>query len=247
MHRRTVRGLGELLRDPAPARPRPLALVGRGVVVDAFARALLANGGDRRALAPLAAAGPEQLRGCVAVIACGLSRDAVRALARARRPFVVALLRGDDRYAWGTLPGVGAANAIPPLADGSPDIDTALHRLAARLGPEDAVEVATRLPVFAPLIETEHAAAAARLAALMALRGRRSGALTLLQARTSVTAARAAGLPGGAARMADVAGAVGAGLALREAGRRVPSRLERAAIAYAGTLLVLGVQRGVRR
>ena len=58
-------------------------------MVDAFARALLAGGGDRRALAPLAAAGPDQLRGCVAVIACGLSRDAVRALARARRPFVV--------------------------------------------------------------------------------------------------------------------------------------------------------------
>src|SRR4051794_10203349 len=73
MDRRTVRGLGELLRDPAPTRRRPLALVGRGVVVDAFARALLANGGDRRALAPLAAAGPEQLRGCVAVIACGQS------------------------------------------------------------------------------------------------------------------------------------------------------------------------------
>jgi len=247
MDRRTVRGLGELLRDSAPGRPRPLALVGRGVVVDAFARALLAGGGDRRALAPLAAAGPDQLHGCVAVIACGLSRDAVRALARARRPFVVALLRGDDRYAWGALPGVGAANAIPPLADGSPDIDTALRRLAARLSPDEAVELATRLPVFAPLVETEHAAAVARLAALLALRGRSSGAMTLLQARAAVTGARAAGLPGGTARMADVALAAGAALALREAGRRVPSRLGRAAIAYAGTLVVLGVQRGVRR
>jgi hypothetical protein len=101
--------------------------------------------------------------------------------------------------------------------------------------------------VFAPLVESEHAAAAARLAALLALRGRSSGALTLLQARTAVTAARAAGLPGGAARMADVAFAAGAGLALREAGRRVPSRLERAAIAYGGTLLVLAAQRSVRR
>ena len=146
MDRRTVRGLGELLREPAPARPRPLALVGRGVVVDAFARALLAGGGDRRALAPLAAAGPDQLRGCVAVIACGLSRDAIRSLARARRPFVVVLLRGDDRYAWGTLPGVGAANAIPPLADGSPDIDTALRRLAARLVPDDAASSLSACP-----------------------------------------------------------------------------------------------------
>jgi len=60
--RRTAIALGGLLREPEPARPRPLALVGRGVVVDAFARALLAAGGDRRALAPLAAAGPEQLR-----------------------------------------------------------------------------------------------------------------------------------------------------------------------------------------
>ena len=247
MDRRTVRALGELLRDPAPTRPRPLALVGRGVVVDAFARALLAGGGDRRALAPLAAAGPEQLRGCVAVIACGLSRDAVRALARARRPFVVSLLRGDDRYAWGTLPGVGAANAIPPLADGSPDIETAIRRLAARLQPDEAIELASRLPVFAPLVEAEHAAAAARMAALLALRGRPGGAITVLQARAAVGAARAAGLPGGAARMADVAFSAGAGMALREAGRRVPSRLERAAVAYGGTLLVLAAQRSVRR
>jgi hypothetical protein len=247
MDRRTVRGLGELLRDPAPSHRRPLALVGRGVVVDAFARALLAGGGDRRALAPLAAAGPEQLRSCVAVIACGLSRDAVRALARARRPFVVVLLRGDDRYAWGTLPGVGAANAIPPLADGSPDIDTALRRLAARLDHDDAVELATRLPVLAPLIETEHAAAAARRAALLALGGRTGGAITVTQARATVAGARVAGLPGGAARIADVVVTAGAGILLREAGRRVPSRLGRAAIAYAGTLVVLGLQRGVRR
>ena len=247
MDRRTVRGLGELLREPAPARPRPLALVGRGVVVDAFARALLAGGGDRRALAPLAAAGPDQLRGCVAVIACGLSRDAIRSLARARRPFVVVLLRGDDRYAWGTLPGVGAANAIPPLADGSPDIDTALRRLAARLVPDDAAELAVRLPVMAPLIEAEHAAGAARWAALLALRGGSSGAITLVQARAAVTGARAAGLPPGAARLPDLALTTGAGMVLREAGRRVPSRLGRAALAYVGTLVVLGLQRGVRR
>ena len=79
--------------------------------------------------------------------------------------------------------------------------------------------------MFAPLVETEHAAAAARLAALLALRGRPSGAITVVQARAAVSAARAAGLPGGAARMADVAFAAGAGMALREAGRRVPSRL----------------------
>ncbi len=247
MDRRTVRGLGELLRDPAPSRPRPLALVGRGVVVDAFARALLAEGADRRALAPLAAAGPDQLRGCVAVIACGLSRDAIRSLARARRPFVVALLRGDDRYAWGALPGVGAANAIPPLADGSPDVEAVLRRLAARLDPDDAVELGLRLPVLVPLIESEHASAAARRAALLALRGRRGGTMTVTQARAAVTGARVAGLPPGAARLPDVAITAGAGMLLREAGRRVQWRLGRAAIAYAGTLVVLGVQRGVRR
>ena len=147
-------------------------------MVDAFARALLAGGGDRRALAPLAAAGPDQLRGCVAVIACGLSRDAVRSLARARRPFVVALLRGDDRYAWGTLPGVGAANAIPPLADGSPDIDTALRRLAARLEPDDAVELATACRCSRRWSRPSTPPAAARWAALLALRGRSSGAIT---------------------------------------------------------------------
>ena len=76
------------------------------------------------------------------MIACGLSRDAVRTLARARRPFVVALLRGDDRYAWGTLPASAPPMPIPPLADGSPDIDTALRRLAARLEPDDAIELA---------------------------------------------------------------------------------------------------------
>ena len=62
-----------------------------------------------------------------------------------------------------------------------------------------------------------------------------------------MTGARVAGLPPGAARLADVAVSTGAGLVLREAGRRIPSRLGRAAIAYAGTLVVLGLQRGVRR
>src|SRR3954470_3859893 len=183
MDRRTVFGLAHLLQADEPAS-RPLALVGRGVVVDAFARALLAEGGDRRALAPLPAAGPEQLRGCVAVIGCGLSRDAVRAIARARRPVVLSLLRGDDRYGYGTLPHVGALNALPPHRDGTPDIDGALRRLAARLEPEDAVALARRLPALAPLIEDAFAGRTAGVAAALALRGRPAGAITLLQART---------------------------------------------------------------
>jgi hypothetical protein len=69
----------------------------------------------------------------------------------------------------------------------------------------------------------------------------------VIQARTAVTAARVAGLPAGAPRLPDVALTAGAGILLREAGRRVPSRLGRAALAYAGTLVVLGMQRGVRR
>lgn len=247
MDRRTAIALGGLLREPDAARPRPLALVGRGVVVDAFARALLAAGGDRRALAPLAAAGPEQLRGCVAVIGCGLSREGARTIARARRPFVLSLLRGDDRYAFGTLPHVGALNAVPPLADGAPDIDETLRRLVTRLDPDDAIELARRLPVLAALVEEVGAYRAAGTAALLALRGRPSGAITLLQARAAVDAARVSGLDAGQARVPDVAIAAGAGIALREAGRRVRSRPARAALAYAGTLTVLGLQRAIRR
>jgi hypothetical protein len=244
--RRTVMGLAQLLQEQEPA-PRPLALVGRGVVVDAFARALLVGGGDRRALAPLPAAGPDQLRACIAVVGCGLSRDSVRAIVRARRPVVLSLLRGDDRYAFGTLPRVGALNAVPPAADGSPDIEGTLRRLAARLDPEDAVDLAQRLPALAPLIEEAFAARAANVAAALALRGRPGGAITLLQARTAVVSARLAGLEGGQARLPDLAVAAGAGILLREAGRRLPSRLGRAALAYGGTHAVLAVQRAVRR
>lgn len=247
MDRRTAMGLAELLREEPELPPRPLALVGRGVVVDTFARALLTAGGDRRALAPLPAAGPDQLRGCIAVIACGLSRDAVRSLARARRPIVVSLLRGDDRYAWGVLPGIGAANAVPPLRDGTPDIAEVLRRLAARLDTADALELAARLPVLRPQLEDASDGAAARLAALLALRGRPGGAITILQARTAVANARIAGLAGGQSRLPDIAFAAAAGLALREAGRRLPTRFERAALAYTGTLAVLRAQRNVRR
>jgi hypothetical protein len=246
MDRRTVFGLAQLLQAEEPAA-RPLALVGRGGVVDAFARALLQDGGDRRALAPLPAAGPDQLRGCIAVIGCGLSRDAVRSIARARRPVVLSLLRGDDRYGFGTLPHIGARNALPPAADGTPDIDGTLRRLAARLEPEDAVELAQRLPALAPLIEQAFAARTAAVAAAFALRGRPGGAITLLQARTAVVSARLAGLEGGQARLPDLAIAAGAGILLREAGRRLPSRLGRAALTYGGTHAVLAVQRAVRR
>jgi len=217
------------------------------VVVDAFARALLGAGGDRRALAPLAAAGPEQLRGCVGVIGCGLSREAVRGLARARRPFALSLLRGDDRYAFGTLPHVGALNAVPPLADGSPDVDETLRRLVGRLELEDAVELSRRLPALAPLVEEVVGYRAAAVAAALALRNRPGAAITLVQARAAIGAARVSGLAGGTARMPDLAMAAGAGMVLREAGRRVPSRLARAALAYGGTLTVLGLQRAVRR
>jgi hypothetical protein len=51
----------------------------------------------------------------------------------------------------------------------------------------------------------------------------------------------------GQARMPDLAIAAGAGITLREVGRRVRSRPARAALAYAGTLAVLGLQRAVRR
>jgi hypothetical protein len=245
--RRTAIALGGLLREPDAARPRPLALVGRGVVVDAFARALLAAGGDRRALAPLAAAGPEQLRGCVAVVGCGLSRDAVRALARARRPFALSLLRGDDRYAFGTLPHVGALNAVPPLPDGSPDVDETLRRLVGRLEPDEATELAQRLPALAPLVEEVGAYRAAAAAAALALRGRPGGAITVVQARAALDAARVSGFEMGQARMPDLAIAAGAGITMREVGRRVRSRPARAGLAYAGTLAVLGLQRAVRR
>jgi len=247
MDRRLVMGLAQLLQEPAEARPRPLALVGRGVVVDAFARALLAAGGDRRALAPLAAAGPEQLRGCLGVIGCGLSRDAARTVARARRPFALSLLRGDDRYAFGTLPHVGALNAVPPLADGTPDVDETLRRLVGRLDLEDAIELSGRLPALAPLVEEVIAYRAAGVAAMLALRDRPGTAIMLGQARAAIGAARVSGLEPGTARMPDIAVAAGAGMVLREAGRRIPSRLARAALAYGGTLAVLGLQRAVRR
>ena len=147
----------------------------------------------------------------------------------------------------GRCPHVGALNAVPPLADGAPDVDETLRRLVARLDPDDAIELARRLPVLAALVEEVGAYRAAGTAALLALRGRPGSAITLVQARAAVDAARVSGLAAGQARVPDVAIAAGAGIALREAGRRITSRPARAALAYAGTLTVLGLQRAVRR
>ena len=137
---------------------------------------------------------------------------------------------------------------MPPLADGAPDIDETLRRLVARLDPDDAIELARRLPALAALVEEVGAYRAAGTAALLALRGRPGCAITLVQARAAVDAARVSGLAAGQARVPDVAIAAGAGIAPAGGGpaHHIAARRGQRC-AYAGTLAVLGLQRAVRR
>ncbi len=245
MDRRHAFALLRLVQDDDEPPRRPLALVGRGAFVDAFARTLLAGGGDRRALAPLPAAAPAELAGCAAVVACGLSLAQARLVAAARRPWVAALAPGDDRHLFGALPHLGAWNAVPPLDDGTPDVATALARLAARLERLDAVVLAQRLPALVPATTRAREAVAARRAGGLALAGRPGGSITLTQALALIDDARSRGSAAGPARLPEIATAIGAGLLAREAGRRLPSRFVRAALAYGVTRAVLRCSRAM--
>jgi hypothetical protein len=241
-----VIALARLVRDDAERpQPGPLALLGPPGALDRVAARLLAGGGDRRALAPLGRADRALLASCSAVVACNLPLDEARRVAHAKRPTLLLVPFGQDRYVYGSLPRVGAENALPALPDGAPDLDGMIARLAVVLG-EDGPALAARLPALRPYVREHQLGAAASRAATVALFGRRhrsaSPALTVLQARHALASARAHGLDEDSReRAAEVAAVVGAGVLLRRAGRRasvVSPRLGAAAVAYAGTLAI---------
>lgn len=241
-----VLALARLVRDdPDRPLPGPLALLGPPGALDRVAARLLAGGGDRRALAPLGRADRALLASCSAVIACNLPLDEARRVAHAKRPTLLLVPFGQDRYVYGSLPRVGAENALPALPDGAPDLEAMVARLAAVLD-EDGPALAARLPALLPAVREHGLGAAAARAATTALLGRRhrsaGPALTLLQARHALASARAHGLDEDTrARAAEVAAVVGAGVLLRRAGRRarrVSPRLGAAGVAYAGTLAI---------
>jgi hypothetical protein len=246
MARPPLLALARLVRDDgsAPA-PGPIALLGPPGALDRVAARLLAGGGERRALAPLGRADRPLLSSCVAVVACNLPLDEARRATHAKRPTVVLVPPGQDRYAYAALPRVGAENALPAKDGGAPDLEGLVERLAAVLPPEEASVLAARLPALAPAIRAfglQRAAGRAAVVAAVTRRSRSVGpALTLVQAAYALRSARAHGLPPGRDRAVDVAGVVAAGLALRRAGRAakaVSPRLGAAAVAYVGTLAV---------
>ncbi len=130
-----VLALARLIRDDAGRpQPGPLALLGPPGALDRVAARLLAGGGDRRALAPLGRADRGLLASCSAVVACNLPLDEARRVAHAKRPTLLLVPFGQDRYVYGSLPRVGAENALPALPDGAPDLDGMIARLAVVLG-----------------------------------------------------------------------------------------------------------------
>ena len=229
MARPVLEALRLLQAEESAAPMRPVALVGRGSVVDAVAAALLAGGGDRRALAPLPAAGPDQLRRCLAVVACNLSLEQARLVARAHRPWIALLPPGDDRYAFGALPRLGALSAIPPSGSGAPAVETALDRLVAVLDPDDAVALGRRLPALVSRIEARFDATTAVAAAIAATTGAPAAAVAIAAARTT---ARGARLTGGDPRPAA---AITGGLVLAALARDLPRPL-RGALAAAAAI-----------
>ena len=183
-----------------------------------------------------------------AVIACNLPLDEARRVAHAKRPTLLLVPSGQDRYAYGALPRVGAENALPALPDGAPDLDGLVARLAAVLRP-------TTPPRSRPGCRRcrrrvrEHglggAASAGGDRSRALTRGSRSAgpALTLLQARHALRVRarlRARRRRPGARRRRSPAWSAPASL-LRRAGQRaraVSPRLGAAAVAYAGTLAI---------
>jgi hypothetical protein len=180
------------------------------------------------------------------VIACGLSLDGCRSVARAHRPWVALLNPTDDRYAFGALPRLGALAALPPLPDAQPDVHGAIATIIARLDADDAATLAARLPVLARPVAAQLAGATARRAAAIALVGGPGAAMTVAQARTTLAQARLEGLPGGHERIGEVAAVAATALGLASFGRR-SGRPTRAVIAYGGTWAALAAAAAVRR
>src|SRR5262245_38862199 len=211
-----VLALARLVRDDAGRPlPGPLALLGPPGALDRVAARLLAGGGDRRALAPLGRADRALLASCAAVVACNLPLDEARRVTHAKRPTLLLVPFGQDRFVYGSLPRVGAENALPALPDGAPDLEGMVTRLAVVLG-DDGPALAARLPALLPYVRAYHAGAgAARAAATALLRSRHMSdrALAMLDAQHALASARAhARDEDPRARAAEVAAVVGAGV-----------------------------------
>jgi hypothetical protein len=226
---RTLAGL--LQQEPVAARP--LALVGRRALVDALAARLLADGGERRALAPLDRPVVSELRRCCAVVACGLDLERARLVPRARRPWVAVAADGQDRFAVGALPFLGAENVVADVAD-------VPFRLVRVLDAEEAAVLATRLPALRPLLTARLEDETARRAGITAALGRPS-LLAVPVARAMMADAHAHGDEDPRRRAAAVAAAAVVGEAVERAGLGVLGR------AIAGYGLGVAAVRGAHR
>jgi hypothetical protein len=215
--------IGLVAEDRRP--PRPLALVGRRALVDDLAARLLAQGGERRLLAPLDRPVVSELRRCSAIVACDLDMARLRLVGHARRPWVAVLGPGQDRYAVGTLPFLGALNAVP-------DTGAALARLVRVLELEEAAALAEQLPALRPLLSDRIELEAGTDAALVAALGQ-AELLAVPAGRAMLADARAHGREDPRRRALALAAAVAAGaVTLRAPGGAVG----RAAAGYAATV-----------
>jgi hypothetical protein len=219
-----VRALvGLLAQDGRP--PRPIALVGRRALVDDLAARILAGGGERRLLAPLDRPVVSELRRCSAVVACDLDMARLRLVGHARRPWVAVLGPGQDRYAVGALPFLGALNAVPDPA-------AAFVRLVRVLEQDDAAALAEQLPALRQLLSDRLELEAGTDAALVAALGQPE-LLAVPAGRAMLADARAHGQEDPRRRALALAAAVLAGgAALRAPGGAVG----RAAAGYAATV-----------
>lgn len=149
--------------------PARVALVGRPWDVDAVAAALLADGGDRRALVPLPRPEPSLLHGMTAVVLAAARLEEARRATRAHRPLVAALPPRGDRHAFAALPRLGHDGLVDPLPDGAVDVAGVLAALARRLPADELAALAGRLPALAPFADRALARRAAARAAIAAL------------------------------------------------------------------------------
>ena len=166
-----VLALARLVRDDAGRpQPGPLALLGRRGRSTAWARGCSRAAATAARWRRWAARIADLLASCSAVVACNLPLDEARRVAHAKRPTLLLVPFGQDRYVYGSLPRVGAENALPALPDGAPDLDGMIARLAVVLG-DDGPALAARLPALLPYVrEHKLGAAAARAATVAAVR-----------------------------------------------------------------------------
>jgi hypothetical protein len=162
------------------------------------------------------------------VIACDLDVARLRLVGHARRPWVAVLGAGQDRYAVGTLPFLGAQNAVRTGTE-------ALERLVRVLDPEEAAALAEQLPALRPLLSESLELGAGTDAALAGALGR-PDLIAVAAGRAMLADARAHAVEDPRRRVAALAAAAVAGYA---AMRAPGGRVGRAAAGYGAAVALV--------